>query len=56
MTTETFVGLTLADFERARTVVSRVAEVTPMESSRYLAELLGSPAFLKCENLQRTGS
>jgi threonine dehydratase len=27
-----------------------------MESSRYLTEILGSPVFLKCENLQRTGS
>jgi len=49
-------GLDLELIERARTVVSRVADVTPMESSRYLAELLGSPVFLKCENLQRTGS
>lgn len=52
----TLAGPALADFEAARSVVSRVAEVTPMESSRYLAELLGSPVYLKCENLQRTGS
>jgi threonine dehydratase len=50
------VGPSLADFEAARELVSRVADVTPMESSRYLAELLGSPVHLKCENLQRTGS
>ena len=56
MTTEPAVGPSLADFEAARAVVSQVAERTPMESSRYLAELLGSPVFLKCENLQRTGS
>jgi threonine dehydratase len=49
-------GPTLADFEAARTVVARVADVTPMESSRYLATILGAPVFLKCENLQRTGS
>ena len=49
-------GPTLADFESARIVVSRVAEITPMESSRFLGELLGSPVYLKCENLQRTGS
>ena len=36
--------------------MSRVAKVTPMESSIFLSELLGSPVFLKCENLQRTGS
>lgn len=49
-------GPTLEQFETARTVVARVAQETPMESSRYLAELLGAPVFLKCENLQRTGS
>jgi threonine dehydratase len=27
-----------------------------MESSIFLSEVLGSPVFLKCENLQRTGS
>ncbi|MBF4625393.1 threonine ammonia-lyase [Clavibacter sp. VKM Ac-2872] len=47
---------TLARIEAAREIVSRVAEVTPMESSRFLAEILGSPVHLKCENLQRTGS
>ncbi|MBC7589915.1 MAG: threonine ammonia-lyase [Salinibacterium sp.] len=52
----TIIGPTLADFESARERVSGVAELTPMESSRYLAEVLGSPVFLKCENLQRTGS
>ena len=52
----TLAGPTLADFESARVVVSRVAEITPMESSRFLGELLGSPVYLKCENLQRTGS
>ena len=49
-------GPTLHDFETARTVVSRVADVTPLESSRYLSTILGAPVFLKCENLQRTGS
>jgi threonine dehydratase len=47
---------TLAEFEAAQKVVSKVADVTPMESSRFLANLLGSEVFLKCENLQRTGS
>ena len=27
-----------------------------METSRYLSDVLGAPVFLKCENLQRTGS
>jgi threonine dehydratase len=49
-------GPTLADFEAARAVVARVAEITPMETSRYLSTLLGAAVHLKCENLQRTGS
>jgi threonine dehydratase len=51
-----FAGPTLDEIEAARVVVSRVAEHTPMETSHYLAEVLGSPVHLKCENLQRTGS
>src|SRR5687768_18369361 len=50
------VGPTLADFELARERVSEAIETTPMESSRFLAEVVGSPVYLKCENLQRTGS
>ena len=33
-----------------------VARYTPMESSRPLAAAVDGPVFLKCENLQRTGS
>lgn len=51
-----FAGPTLDEIEAARDVVSRVADLTPMETSRYLAEVLGAPVHLKCENLQRTGS
>ena len=49
-------GPSLGDFERAREVVSAVAQITPMEVSRYLEQLVGFPVFMKCENLQRTGS
>ncbi len=49
-------GPTLADFETAREVVSRAAQLTPMEVSRFLGDVLGQPVYLKCENLQRTGS
>jgi threonine dehydratase len=52
----TIAGPSLADVEAARLVVSQVAEITPMETSRYLSDLLGAPVHLKCENLQRTGS
>jgi threonine dehydratase len=52
----TFAGPTLAEFEAARSVVTLVTQPTPMETSRFLGGILGSPVFLKCENLQRTGS
>ncbi|KRE21544.1 threonine ammonia-lyase [Agromyces sp. Soil535] len=52
----TIPGPGLAEFEHAREIVSRVARRTPMESSRFLADRLGVPVYLKCENLQRTGS
>ncbi|GAA3873370.1 threonine ammonia-lyase [Leifsonia kafniensis] len=56
MTDTTLVGPSLADFEAARPVVARVARLTPMETSRYLTDVLGQNVHLKCENLQRTGS
>src|SRR6201991_4886758 len=33
-----------------------VAVSTPLLHSRYLSETAGGPVYLKCENLQRTGS
>jgi threonine dehydratase len=51
-----FAGPGLDEIEAARAIVSRVAQPTPMESSRYLTDVLGAPVLLKCENLQRTGS
>lgn len=55
--TESFVPPTLSEFEDTLDIVHRVARVTPLESSRYLAEILGVPkVYLKCENLQRTGA
>jgi threonine dehydratase len=56
MTETSLIGPTLADFEGARSIISGVADVTPMESARFMSEILGSPVYLKCENLQRTGS
>jgi len=49
-------GVSLADVEAAREVIRDVAIVTPMEQSRWLSALVGGPVWLKCENLQRTGS
>ena len=46
----------MAELERARLTVGQIARVTPVETSHFLANELGSPVWLKCENLQRTGS
>ncbi len=55
--TEAQPALVLEDFEQALDIVHRVTQRTPLESSRYLAEILGVPkVYLKCENLQRTGA
>lgn len=51
-----FPGPTLDEIEAARATVYQVARRTPMETSRYLSEVLGAPVLLKCENLQRGGS
>jgi threonine dehydratase len=48
--------VTLADVEEARAVIRDVAIETPMEQSRWLSALVDGPVWLKCENLQRTGS
>lgn len=49
-------GPSLNEIRAARQRARAVAVVTPMESSRFLSELLGVPVHLKTENLQRTGS
>ena len=40
----------------ARELIRDVVSPTPVLRSRVLSELVGGPVFLKCENLQRTGS
>ncbi|PJJ71500.1 threonine dehydratase [Diaminobutyricimonas aerilata] len=49
-------GPSLAEIEAAREAVAQVAKVTPLESATFLGEIVGSAVYLKCENLQRTGS
>jgi len=56
MSSADYLGPSLDEIRAARTVVSQIAEVTPIQTSRALREVLGSPVYLKCENLQRTGS
>ena len=44
------------DVVAARELLSDVISPTPLLYSRVLSEHLGGPVYLKCENLQRTGS
>jgi threonine dehydratase len=48
--------VTIGDIEAARRLLNDVAIQTPMEVSRSLTSIAGTPVHLKCENLQRTGS
>jgi threonine dehydratase len=45
-----------ADVESAARLLAGVVRRTPMHHSRGLADRVGGPVFLKCENLQRAGS
>jgi threonine dehydratase len=49
-------SVSMDDVQAARELLRDVVEPTPLETSRWLAGLVGGPAFLKCENLQRAGS
>jgi threonine dehydratase len=44
------------DVEAAAAVLADIVRHTPMEHSRALAARVGGPVWLKCENLQHTGS
>jgi threonine dehydratase len=44
------------DVVAARELLRDVISVTPVLNSRVLSDILGGPVYLKCENLQRTGS
>jgi threonine dehydratase len=48
--------VSLSDVKAARKLLDDVVRTTPLEPSRPLTALLGGPAWLKCENLQRAGS
>lgn len=45
-----------ARFEEARARVAGSLHHTPLLRSRALSDLVGAPVYLKCENLQKTGS
>jgi threonine dehydratase len=48
--------ITGVDIEAAAALLSGVVRNTPLWHSRGLADRVGGPVWLKCENLQRTGS
>ncbi len=48
--------VTLEDIRAAQVLLQGVSKVTPLRSARWLAEKVGGPVDLKCENLQRAGS
>ena len=48
--------VTVAEIRAAARLLEPVIRRTPMESSRPLSDRVGGPVYLKCENLQRTGS
>jgi threonine dehydratase len=51
--------VTAQDIEEARRLQRAsggVVVTTPLEESRWLSAKVGGPVYLKCENLQRTGS
>ena len=47
---------TLDDIRAARDLLVGVIDTTPLGIDRRLSDRVGAPVFLKCENLQRTGS
>ena len=49
-------AVTAADVRAAHEVLRPILPPTPLLHSRVLSERLGGPVYLKCENLQRTGS
>src|SRR6476646_1030405 len=48
--------VSVQDVRTAAELLRGIARYTPMESSRPLEQAVGGPVYLKCENLQRTGS
>lgn len=50
------VSVTAADIKRARENIQNLVRLTPLDHSRTFSALIGRDVYLKCENLQRTGS
>jgi threonine dehydratase len=48
--------VTVDEFRAAAELLEPIVRRTPVDTSRPLEEAVGGPVYLKCENLQRTGS
>ncbi|MEA2460032.1 MAG: threonine dehydratase [Actinomycetota bacterium] len=48
--------VSIEEIEDARNRLKNVAVRTPLDRSRALSDICGGDVFIKCENLQRTGS
>lgn len=48
--------VTIKDIQQARQNLQGLIRVTPLDYSRTFSSLVGKEVYLKCENLQRTGS
>lgn len=48
--------ITAEEIRAAAQLLDPIVRHTPVDTSRPLEELVGGPVYLKCENLQRTGS
>ncbi|MEI8056824.1 MAG: threonine ammonia-lyase [Actinomycetes bacterium] len=49
-------SVTVDDVRAAQQLLRGIARVTPVQSARWLSDLVGGPVDLKLENLQRAGS
>ncbi len=49
-------AVSIDEIRAARALLSGVARHTPVSPAAYLADRVGGPVWLKCENLQRAGS
>lgn len=56
MSDDTVARVTLADIQAAEELLRGIAVRTPVETARWISDQVGGQAYLKCENLQRTGS
>lgn len=50
------IGVRLADILEAHAALGEVAHATPLDRSRTFSQMAGCDAYLKLENLQKTGS